>query len=48
MGAERLQGQKYGKKGKGEKKGVSFCEKRGFMNGKWRCFDVKGEEKKGK
>jgi hypothetical protein len=43
--AERLQGQKYGKKRKAKKVGRSFCEKSGFMRIEEACFDTEGKKK---
>jgi ribosomal protein L18 len=43
--AERLQGQKYGKKRKAKKVGRSFCKKSGFMRIEEVCFDTEGKKK---
>ena len=43
--AERLQGQKYGKKRKAKKVGRSFCKKSGFMRIEEVCFDTEGRKK---
>ena len=43
--AERLQGQKYGKKRKAKKVGRSFCKKSGFMRIEEACFDTEGKKK---
>ena len=43
--AERLQGQKYGKKRKAKKVGRSFCKKSGFMRIEEAFFDTEGKKK---
>ena len=44
-GAERLQGQKYGKKRKAKKVGRRFCKKSGFMRIEEAFFDTEGKKK---